>query len=251
MLRARIKNAGLAACLLFGVFGVSACRQDMHDNPKYKPYRDGSIREIPEGTYSRGSIALNPRAPKVTQAGTGQNTPPAQMTPATSPAAGQDPSGAPAPMAIPVGEDGFPFKVTREILDRGQTRYEISCLPCHGKLGDGNGMIVMRGFRRASSYHQDRLIKAPTSYFYDVITNGFGAMASYSDQLTPEDRWKVIAYIRALQLSQTLNYSELAEIDRKGVDEADRKIKEKAGSPSTSHTAKVQTAVKPSGGHSN
>jgi hypothetical protein len=75
------------------------------------------------------------------------------------------------------------------------------------------------------------LIKAPTSYFYDVITNGFGAMASYSDQLTPEDRWKVIAYIRALQLSQTLNYSELAEIDRKGVDEADRKLKEKAGPP--------------------
>ncbi|QQS48463.1 MAG: cytochrome c [Acidobacteriota bacterium] len=250
MLKTRIKNAGLVACLICGIFGAAACRQDMHDNPKFKPYRDGAIRTIPEGTVARGSIALNPAAPKVTQSGTGQNVPPAQMTPASSPT-GQAPADGATQVAIPVGEDGFPFKVTKEILDRGQSRYEISCAPCHGKLGDGNGMIVMRGFRRASSYHQERLIKAPTSYYYDVITNGFGAMYSYADQLTPEDRWKVIAWIRTLQLSQSLSYSELAEIDKKGVDEADRKLKEKTGTPNSSHTASVRKTVKPSGGDSN
>ena len=85
----------------------------------------------------------------------------------------------------------------RAILDRGENRFNISCLPCHGKLGDGNGMIPQRGFRRPPSYHEARLQNAPTSHFYDVMTNGFGQMPSYADQLTPEDRWKVIAYIRA------------------------------------------------------
>ncbi|MGE0104370.1 MAG: cytochrome c [Blastocatellales bacterium] len=243
MFKARTRNAALAATLIFGVIGGAACRQDMHDNPKYKPYRDGAIREIPEGTVSRGSLALNPVAPKVTQSGSGQNTAPVQVTPATSPADG----AAATQVAIPVGEDGFPFKVTKAILDRGQNRYEISCAPCHGKLGDGNGMIVMRGFRKASSYHQERLIKAPSSYFYDVITNGFGAMYSYADQLTPEDRWKVVAYIRALQLSQSVNYSELADKDKRAVDEADRKLKEKTGTPHSAQTAQVR----PTGGESN
>lgn len=230
----KMRKAIPAALLLFGVFGVTACRQDMHDNPKYKPYRDGSIRELPDGVVARGSMALNPPAPVVQK---GQMPAPAASPQAPgTPAAAAAAASAPAP--IPVGEDGFPFKVTREIIERGQSRYNISCLPCHGQLGDGNGMIVQRGFRRASSYLQDRLVKAPSSYYYDVITNGFGAMASYADQLTPEDRWKVIAYIRVLQLSQRANVAELADEDRRKLEETERKEAHKEGSHS-------------SGGHSN
>jgi mono/diheme cytochrome c family protein len=165
-----------------------------------------------------------------------------QITPASAPGGATAGSGGSA-QAPPTGEDGFPFKVTREILDRGQSRYNISCSPCHGKLGDGNGMIVQRGFRRPPNYTDDRLMKAPSSHFYDVMTNGFGAMSSYADQLTPEDRWRVIAYIRVLQLSQRANAGELAETDKKGLEDAEKKALEKQKTNSS------QTS--PSGGHSN
>lgn len=261
MLRNRLKSSALCACLLFGAFGVSACRQDMHDNPKFKPYREGGMRQLPEGAVARGSLELNPAVPKpgaaqaaaakpaaaATAAGPAAAAPGApaasgaQMVPATNPA-----GSAAAPPAIPVGEDGFPFKVTKEILDRGQSRFNISCAPCHSRIGDGNGMIVHRGFRRPPSYHDERLRKAPASYFYDVMTNGFGAMSSYADQLTPEDRWKVIAYIRVLQLSQGASAADLAESDKRKLEEADKKPQEKSGS----HT-EARPAAQPAGGHSN
>jgi mono/diheme cytochrome c family protein len=258
MLRNKSKSVALVACLTLGSIGFSACRQDMHDNPKFKAYRDGGMRQLPEGTVARGSLELNPAAPKIgsaqpaaaTPATVGQVVPAApvggaQLTPATNPAA-----AASATASIPTGEDGFPFKVTKEILDRGQSRFNISCSPCHSMIGDGNGMIVHRGFRRPPSYHTERLRKAPASYFYDVITNGFGAMPSYSDQLTPEDRWKVIAYIRVLQLSQGANAPELAEADKKKLEEADQKSKEKSGSHSETRPA-AQPAAQPAGGQSN
>jgi len=116
--------------------------------------------------------------------------------------------------STPTGEDGFPFAVNKAILDRGENRYNISCLPCHGVLGDGNGMIALRGIRRPPSYHDERLRQAPTSYYYDVITNGFGAMSNYADQLTPEDRWKVIAWIRVLQASQRMPKDRMKDLDR-------------------------------------
>jgi mono/diheme cytochrome c family protein len=204
-----------AFCLLPFAFLLAGCRQDMHDNPKYKPYRDGSIRQLPEGTVARGSLDLNPSAPK---AGVAQpQTAGVATTTGTQPGAAST-----AAQPVPAGEDGFPFKVTQEILDRGESRYNISCLPCHGKLGDGNGMIALRGFRRPPSYHEERLRKAPSSYFYDVVTNGFGAMSSYSDQLTPEDRWKVIAWVRVLQLSQNANFNELSEDDKKKVENGEQ-----------------------------
>ncbi len=131
------------------------------------------------------------------------------------------------------GEDGFPFKVTKEVLDRGESRFNITCLPCHGKLGDGKGMIALRGFRHPPTYHQDRLRNAPTSHFYDVMTNGFGAMPSYAEVVTPEDRWKIIAYIRALQKSQSVNVNELAEDDRKKLEEAAAKAAEQSGDKSS------------------
>lgn len=98
--------------------------------------------------------------------------------------------------------NAFPFPITKEVLDRGQERYEIFCSMCHGLTGYGDGMIVRRGYRRPPSYHDDRLRQAPVGHFFDVITNGWGAMPDYSQQVPVQDRWAIIAYIRALQLSQ-------------------------------------------------
>ena len=98
--------------------------------------------------------------------------------------------------------DYLPFPVTAEVMARGQQRFNIYCAPCHSEVGDGYGMIVQRGFKRPPSYHIDRLRRAPIGYFFDVMTNGFGAMPDYSQQIPPSDRWAIAAYIRALQLSQ-------------------------------------------------
>lgn len=246
MLKAKLKKTGLAVCFLATAFGLSACRQDMHDNPKYKAYRDGGMRQLPDGTVARGSLDLNPSAPKITL----QNPPVTSATPGTAAA------GATAVPAAITGEDGFPFKLSenagerkvqlKAILDRGENRFNISCLPCHGKLGDGNGMIVQRGFRRPPSYHDPRLKAAPSSYFYDVMTNGFGAMSSYADQLTPEDRWKVAAYIRALQLSQRANAAELGDHDKKEIEKAATAKPENKGGE---HGGAGKTETAPSGGH--
>ncbi len=224
---------------MLAAFGAAACRQDMHDNPRYEAYEDGANRQVPEGTVARGSLDLAVTAPK-------------------APARGQ---AAGATASLQPGEDGFPFKVTKEILDRGENRFNITCAPCHGKLGDGNGMIALRGFRHPPTYHQDRLRNAPTSHFYDVMTNGLGAMPSYAEVLAPEDRWKVIAYIRALQKSQNPDLNELAEDEKKKLAEARRKLGDKSGSPSPAsgqtgeHGRPAQTpapkSAPNSGGHSN
>ncbi|MCI0336545.1 MAG: cytochrome c [Acidobacteria bacterium] len=208
----------------------------MHDNPKYKPYREGSNRQLPEGTVARGSLDLNPSAPR-TGAGQPQSAQPA-ASPGTTSTTGAQITPPSTAQAVPTGEDGFPFKITKEILDRGESRFNISCSPCHGKLGDGNGMIALRGFRHPPTYHEERLRKAPSSHFYDVITNGFGAMPSYSDQVTPEDRWKVIAWIRVLQLSQNANAAELSETDKKAIEAAAQSASEKPGSHSPSQGGK-------------
>src|SRR5215475_13761935 len=230
MSKSRLNIAGLVVCSVALIL-ASACRQDMHDNPKLKVYRDGANRQPPEGAVARGSLALDVAAPKTATPG----------------------------QVGSVGEDGFPFKLSadaetrrkeiKEILDRGESRYNITCLPCHGKLGDGNGMIAMRGFRHPPTYHQDRLRNAPTSHFYDVMTNGFGAMPSYAEVVTPEDRWKIIAYIRSLQASQNTKDSELSADDRKKLEEAE-KAREKSGSPDSSETG-APAPNSPSGGHGN
>lgn len=103
---------------------------------------------------------------------------------------------------IPKDSNAFPIPVTQELLERGRERYGIFCTPCHGLQGDGNGMVAMRGMKHPPSYHQDRLRQAPNGYIFDVMTNGFGAMYGYSAQIPPRDRWAIIAYIRALQLSR-------------------------------------------------
>jgi len=153
------------------------CRQDMHDQPRYEPYEksdffeDGSAsRPFVAGTVARGSLRED--------------------------------------AALYTGKSGgaflseIPIPVTEDLLRRGRTQFEAFCSPCHGRTGMGNGVIVQRGFKRPSSYHVDRLRAMPIGYFYDVITNGYGAMSDYASQVPVRDRWAVAAYIRTLQLSQ-------------------------------------------------
>jgi len=162
---------GLCALFLFG------CRVDMHVQPKYKPldpstfFDDGrSARPEVPGTVAHGHL----RTDELLFTG--------------------KVNGEPA--------DVFPFPVTREVLERGRERYNIYCSPCHDYTGSGRGMIVQRGFPPPPSYHLERLVKAPAGHFFEVISNGYGAMYSYASRVTPEDRWAIVAYIRALQLSQ-------------------------------------------------
>jgi mono/diheme cytochrome c family protein len=118
-----------------------------------------------------------------------------------------------------LGPDGkfvkeLPVPLTRALMLRGRERFDIFCSPCHGKQGNGLGMIVERGFKQPSSFHDDRLRQQPIGYFFDVITNGFGQMSSYAPQVPPEDRWAIAAYVRALQFSQNAPVGELSQEDR-------------------------------------
>ena len=112
----------------------------------------------------------------------------------------------------------FPFALTKADVDRGEERFNIYCSPCHSRVGDGNGMVVQRGFRQAASLHIDRLRKSPPGYFYDVITNGFGAMPAYAAQINVPDRWRIVAYIRALQLSQNAKLTDVPEAERRSLE---------------------------------
>ncbi|HYN10281.1 MAG TPA: cytochrome c [Vicinamibacterales bacterium] len=112
--------------------------------------------------------------------------------------------------------DAYPFPITRADLDRGEQRFNIYCAPCHGRTGEGNGMVVQRGYRQAASYHIDRLRQAPAGYFFEVVSNGFGAMPDYRAQITVEDRWRIIAHVRVLQMTHNASMKELspADLDR-------------------------------------
>jgi len=157
---------------------LGGCRLDMQDQPRFKPlarsdfYPDQrSARPPVEGTVARGQL----REDAYFYSGKIGNSP----------------------------GDFLPFPATQEVLARGQDRFNIYCSPCHSKLGDGNGFIPSRGFpRKPPSYHIERLRKAPLGYFFDVMSNGFGIMPDYASQIPPRDRWCIVAYIRALQLSQ-------------------------------------------------
>ena len=112
----------------------------------------------------------------------------------------------------------------RDFLKRGQERYDIYCTPCHSLLGDGQGMIVQRGYKKPPSFHEDRLRNAPLGHFFDVMTNGFGAMPDYAAQIRPEDRWAIAAYIRALQRSQHANESDVSKDDLPKLQSSPQKI---------------------------
>jgi hypothetical protein len=181
--------------LLAAVLLVAGCRQDMHNQPKYKPlaasqfFDDGrSARPMLEGTVARGHMRLDPAR-------------------FTGKVGGKD-----------VTE--FPFPITRADMGRGQERFNIYCSPCHGRTGDGQGMIVKRGFRVAGNYHTEKLRRAPAGHFFDVITNGFGAMPSYASRVPVDDRWRIIAYIRALQYSQAATINDVPSEIRDAMDKA-------------------------------
>ena len=184
----------IAFCILNSAFLVSCKRvgpdwQQMGIQPKYDPlepstfWSDGmSARPRVPGTVARGELSFDPYLE-------------------TGKINGQD-------------GDGFPFPITAEVMNRGHERFDIYCSECHGRLGDGNGMIPSRGFRRPPSYHTDVLRNAKTGHFFDVMTNGFGAMPPYKSQVPVRDRWAIAAYIRALQLSQTATVNDVPPADR-------------------------------------
>lgn len=166
------------------VFVTAGCRLDMHIQPYYRPlaksdfFADKRSARLPvEGTVARDDLH-------------------------------EDNYFYTGKMGAGVG-DYMPFPVTEQVLDRGRERFNIYCTPCHGRVGDGNGFIPSRGFRRPPSYHIERLRRAPIGYFFDVMTNGFGVMPDYSAQVAPRDRWCIAAYIRALQLSQNAAASDI------------------------------------------
>ncbi len=172
----------LVAALLMTTGG---CRQDMHDQPKYEPleasplFRNGaSARSWVEGTVARGML----REDRVFYTG---RTATDEFT-----------------LKLPIALD-------RSVLERGQSRYNSFCSPCHGFLGDGNGMVVQRGFKRPQSFHEERLLASRIGYFFHVITNGFGQMSSYASQVPPADRWAIAAYVRTLQMSQSISVDSL------------------------------------------
>jgi mono/diheme cytochrome c family protein len=201
------KRSKLVICVFCAsLWLLTGCRRDMQDQPKMKPLRgstfftDGlSSRQPIEGTVPRGFLRDNTelftgkkaKAPGAT----------ATATPATQQTAGTQTSGTQT-SDFPDDVDTFPFPITKETVMRGHQRYDIFCSACHGLTGNGDGMIVRRGFRRAASFNDDRLRKAPVGHFFDAMTNGWGAMPSYAAQIPVQDRWAIIAYIRALQLSQ-------------------------------------------------
>jgi cytochrome c553 len=169
---------------------LSACRQDMHDQPKYVPLRpsdffaDGrSARPIIDGTVARGHLDDD----VLFYTGKGGDGKPSNQ---------------------------FPMPVTKALLLRGEQRFNIYCSPCHDRTGNGSGMIVRRGYRRPPTYHSDRLRQQPNGYVFDVITKGFGAMPDYAAQIPPSDRWAIVAYIRALQLSQQASVNDVPTAER-------------------------------------
>jgi mono/diheme cytochrome c family protein len=200
-------------CLLLSAFCLLAasCRRDMQDQPKviaYRQnpfYRDGVSAKPPvEGTVPRGYLRADREYYLGKKANVGQQSAATsiQFTGAQAPAA---PGSSTSPAALyPDDVETFPFPITKDDLNRGQERYQIFCSVCHGATGNGDGMVARRGFNKPApaSYHQDRLRQAPVGHFFDVMTNGWGAMPSYASQIPVEDRWRIIAYIRALQLSQ-------------------------------------------------
>jgi hypothetical protein len=163
--------------LALALLASAACRQDMHDAPRYDPLEaspvfagGASAQPLVAGTVPRGRLA----ADDLMETGrlNGQSSP------------------------------VFPFEITRADLDRGEERYNIYCSPCHDRNGDGSGMVVQRGYKQPTSYHTDRLRQAPPGYFFEVMTNGFATMPDYRAQIPAVDRWRIAAYIRVLQLSQ-------------------------------------------------
>ena len=186
----RRRLPGIRGVLLFALIAsTAACAYNMSKQPRYNPYSrsnffpDGrSVRPVVPGTVARGEF--HPDDPFYTGKKNGQDV------------------------------DRIPVRVTLAMLARGRERFDIYCSPCHGRVGDGEGMVVQRGFPHPPSYFIDRLRQAGDGHFFDVITNGVGRMASYASRVDPADRWAIVAYIRALQLSQSATIEDVPPLER-------------------------------------
>jgi mono/diheme cytochrome c family protein len=182
------------ACLLLAVLALGGCERGMHDmyqQPKYKPL-------APSPLFANGNSARRP---------------PAGSVPASGGALADTTSGRRGRMAV--AGSVVPPPLTAALLVRGRERFNVYCAPCHGRSGDGDGMIVRRGFPAPPSYHTATLRNAPDIHFYQVITHGYGVMYPYADRVAPRDRWAIVAWIRALQLSQHAPVDRLAPRDLK------------------------------------
>jgi mono/diheme cytochrome c family protein len=174
------------------MLALAGCRDDMHNQPRYKPLAQSEFfsdhraaRPSIDGTVARGHLRID------TARYTGKFD-------------GED-------------IDQFPIPIARADIERGRERFNVYCTPCHGRLGDGNGMVVLRGYRQAASYYSDKLMKAPVGHFFDVMTNGFGAMPSYASRVEPDDRWRIVAYIRVLQLSESAKLTDVPTDQRQNL----------------------------------
>ena len=205
---------------LLAALAVAGCRQDMHDGPRYEAFEASDTfadkrasRTAPAGTVARGWL----REDEALYTGKVNGQP----------------------------VDAFPFAIQRADLERGQQRFNIYCTPCHGRIGDGRGMVVQRGLRQAASFHQDRLREEKPGYFFDVITNGFGAMPDYATQIPVQDRWLIVAYVKALQLSQHASVDDVPADQRAALDAASA-----AAGPGAAATAgQGATTAKPAEKH--
>jgi mono/diheme cytochrome c family protein len=188
------QRTNLLALIVLLSLLLAACSQKMRDQPKLSP-------DKPTTLFSNGTSSQMPVADTVAQG---------YLRDDVELFTGKDAKG------NDVTE--FPFAITRDDLLRGEERFNIYCAPCHGRLGNGQGTVVLHGFVPPPTFHQDRLRNAPVGHFYDVITNGLAPMPSYANQVPVRDRWEIIAYIRALQLSQNVNVNDLSPVDRQGVE---------------------------------
>lgn len=187
---------------------TGGCRQDMHDQPRFEPLEATTVfangaasRPMIEGTVARGQLQDDRLFY------TGRTT-----------------------------EDQFvtelPIPLTRELLERGQTRFNAFCSPCHGRVGYGDGMVVQRGFKHPMSFHELRLRESPVGYFFHIMTNGFGDMSSYAAQIPVTDRWAIVAYIRALQLSQ---HAPVENLSAEDLERVEAEIEPAVATPAEGH----------------
>ena len=206
--------------LLLGVALLAGCRQDMHDQPRYEALEGSSFfgdarasrPQIP-GTVARGQLRIDQH--------------------------------------LYTGKIGnvlaatLPFAVTREVIERGRDRFNIHCTPCHDRAGTGQGIVVQRGFRPPPSFHTSHLREAPVGHFFDVMTNGFGAMSSYATRVSVRDRWAIAAYLRALQYSQ---YAPVADVpaDKRAALDA---LPQPAAAPPLPAARQEPAAKQPPGAH--
>jgi hypothetical protein len=178
--------------MLAAVFALAGCRQDMQNQPKFIPLRSNDFF----ADQRSGRNPIRGTVPRLDNTALDIE----QLDPNSYYLTGKH--GA-------AYGDELPFPLTHSVMDRGQERYNIYCAPCHARVGDGNGMIVQRGFKHPPSFHEQRLRNAPVGYFYEIISNGLGAMPDYASQIKPGDRWAIAAYIRALQVSQNASEADV------------------------------------------